>query len=632
MEAAKWSMKNRSILFRISLLVGCGAGLVMLVLAFLPFRQLKRAGYERLIQQIEEASLDLTTRIGSDLAQSVSFTHATAKLLSGEVAISRSQIMSMIENLLPHYPFVTGIGLVYEPNGFDGKDSLHLGEKGSGFYGRFLPYIVMGRDGKAHFSDTSHTHIDPEIGTWYFEPKRTKKAFASDAYYLDLLDRKNVLLFSFAEPILKGNNFVGVVAADIELERITAWVNNTEALAGLATVSLYSPTGKLASTTDEANAPPTFDWERLSAAEHDAILAKERILHEEGNHVSYISPFFMSTCEKPLLLSIDFDKNVAIQRAYRQMAMILLLGAALCIVLFVIVLYLLRSLLRPIHLIANRLGDLAHGNLITEPIGYEKRNDELGLMAQSFHGMVSQLRSVIRAIASSTHELNANSTHIHASSQAIADAAQNSAASTEEVLAQCTSVLEVSQHNLEMANQTANDVRNAQSSLKDLTVSINETNQTLEEIVSREMLLAEIASQTNILALNAAVEAARAGEAGRGFSVVATEVRVLAERSAEIVSGINELRKNSQKVSETTLADLEQLQKVLESIICYMEQMNTNSHQITVAMGQIDVAMNNLSSTAQVNATSSDQLASESESIVGHVNDLNQEMAHFRMD
>lgn len=632
MEAAKWSMKNRSILFRISLLVGCGAGLVMLVLAFLPFKQLKRAGYERLIQQVEEASLDLTTRIGSDLAQSVSFTHATAKLLSGEVAISRSQIMSMIENLLPHYPFVTGIGLVYEPNGFDGKDSLHLGEKGSGFYGRFLPYIVMGRDGKAHFSDTSHTHIDPEIGTWYFEPKRTKKAFASDAYYLDLLDRKNVLLFSFAEPILKGNNFVGVVAADIELERITAWVNNTEALAGLATVSLYSPTGKLASTTDEANAPPTFDWERLSAAEHDAILAKERILHEEGNHVSYISPFFMSTCEKPLLLSIDFDKNVAIQRAYRQMAMILLLGAALCIVLFVIVLYLLRSLLRPIHLIANRLGDLAHGNLITEPIGYEKRNDELGLMAQSFHGMVSQLRSVIRAIASSTHELNANSTHIHASSQAIADAAQNSAASTEEVLAQCTSVLEVSQHNLEMANQTANDVRNAQSSLKDLTVSINETNQTLEEIVSREMLLAEIASQTNILALNAAVEAARAGEAGRGFSVVATEVRVLAERSAEIVSGINELRKNSQKVSETTLADLEQLQKVLESIIGYMEQMNTNSHQITVAMGQIDVAMNNLSSTAQVNATSSDQLASESESIVGHVNDLNQEMTHFRMD
>ena len=144
--------------------------------------------------------------------------------------------------------------------------------------------------------------------------------------------------------------------------------------------------------------------------------------------------------------------------------------------------------------------------------------------------------------------------------------------------------------------------------------------------------MAEIASQTNILALNAAVEAARAGEAGRGFSVVATEVRVLAEKSAEIVSGINELRRNSQKISETTLADLNQLQKVLESIIGYMEQMNTNSHQITDAMGQIDVAMNSLSSTAQVNATSSDQLATESESIVERVNDLKQEVAHFHID
>ena len=132
--------------------------------------------------------------------------------------------------------------------------------------------------------------------------------------------------------------------------------------------------------------------------------------------------------------------------------------------------------------------------------------------------------------------------------------------------------------------------------------------------------------------MNAAVEAARAGEAGRGFSVVATEVRVLAERSAEIVSGINELRRNSQKISETTLADLNQLQKVLESIIGYMEQMNTNSHQITDAMGQIDVAMNSLSSTAQVNATSSDQLATESESIVERVNNLKQEVAHFHID
>ena len=63
-----------------------------------------------------------------------------------------------------------------------------------------------------------------------------------------------------------------------------------------------------------------------------------------------------------------------------------------------------------------------------------------------------------------------------------------------------------------------------------------------------------------------------------------------------------------------------------------MTQMNTNSQQITDAIGQIDVAMNNLSSTAQINATSSDQLAKESESILGHVAELKQEITHFQID
>lgn len=625
-------MKSKSILFRISLLLVCGAGVVIFILAFLPLNRLKKAGYERLIQEVEAASVDLKTRIEGDLAQGVSFTRTTAKLLSGDVTLSRPQVMDMLENALPNYPFVTGIGIVYEPNGFDGKDSLHLHEKGSGLRGRFLPFIAMGKDGRAHYSDTTHMHIDPKIGTWYFEPRRTKKAYASEAYHLDILERKNVFLFSFAEPILRNNSFVGVVEVDIELERIIAWVKNADALAGLATVSLYSPGGNLASTTDEINTAATFDWERLSASEREALYNKERILHEEGDLVSYITPFYMSTCEKPVLLCIDFDKSIAMRQVYKEVALTWLLGGVLSIVLFFVVLYLLRKLLRPIHVIADRLGGLAQGRLTTELTGYEKRTDELGLMAHGYHDMVSKLRGVISEISSSTNELNANSAHIHSSSETIAEAAQNSAASTEEVLAQCTSVLEVCQRDLEMADNAAKEVRDAQDTLTNLSSNINETNRTLEEIVSREMLLAEIAEQTNILALNASVEAARAGDVGRGFAVVAGEVRVLAERSAEIVNGINNLRKNSQNLSSATLAELEQLQDVLEGIVGNMTQMNTNSHQITDAMRQIDVAMNALSSTAQINASSSDQLATESESIVGRVNELKQEVAHFQID
>lgn len=625
-------MKKKSILFRISLLVGFGAGIVMLVLAFLPASKLKQAGFEHLIQQVDKASVDLKTRIENDLTQCVSFSRTTAKALSGNVTLTRPQVMEMLGNVLPNYPFITGVALAYEPNGFDGKDSLHLGEQGSGFHGRFLPYLVIGKDGKAHYSDTCQTHIDPEIGTWYFEPRRTKRAFANEPYHLNILDRKNVLLFSFAEPIVRNDDFVGVVIVDIELERIVAWVENTEALSGLATVSLYSLGGHLAATTDQEHAQTIFDWERVSATERTALLKRESILLEQGDSVSYITPFYMSSCEKPFLLCIEFDKGAAMSHVYKQILLVLLFGGILCVVLFVVVLYLLRNLLNPIHLITDRLGELAQGKLNTTPTGYEKRSDELGLMAESFQRMSATLRSVIGGIVTSTYELNSNSTHIHTSSQTIADAAQNSAASTEQVLAQCTSVLEVSQSNLEMANNTTNEVRNAQDTLSELTKNINETNQTLGDIVSQEMLLGEIAAQTNILSLNASVEAARAGDAGRGFAVVASEVRILAERSAEIVNGIKELRKDSQKNSNTTLNDLVQLQKVLEGIIANMTQMNTNSHQITDAIGQIDMAMNSLSSTAQVNATSADQLARESESILERINNLKQEIEHFQVD
>jgi len=127
-------MKNKSILFRVGLLVGGGIAVIMLVLVVLPFQQLKEAEYSRLMRNVEDASFNLLTRIGADLEQGVNLTKTTANLLSGDVALSREGVIRMLENTVEHYPFVIGIGLSYEPNGFDGKDSLFKGGiRGSGW-------------------------------------------------------------------------------------------------------------------------------------------------------------------------------------------------------------------------------------------------------------------------------------------------------------------------------------------------------------------------------------------------------------------------------------------------------------------------------------------------------------------
>ena len=623
-------MKNKSILFRVGLLVGGGIAIIMLVLVVLPFQQLKEAEYSRLMRNVEDASFNLLTRIGADLEQGVNLTKTTANLLSGDVALSREGVIRMLENTVEHYPFVIGIGLAYEPNGFDGKDSLFKGGiRGSGWQGRFLPFVAKDASGRGCYSDTTHTHL---FNAWYSEPKRTLKAFMNEPYLLDILDRKGVNITSFAEPILKDGRFVGVCEVDIELDRIFAWVKEDTSLAGLATISLYSTAGALLVTTSAEAMTDKFAWERLSANERLALQNRQRIFHQEGDHVSYISPFYMSSCEQPMLLSVDFDQGHVMASIYWQMALSMMLGVVLGVVLIAIVLFILRRLLRPIHVVASRIEEMAQGNLLLQPTGYERRNDELGRMAKSFYEMVGRLRAVLRSIASSTNALAGDSQNISTFSQGIAEGARGSAASTEEVQAQCNSVLEVCQNDVDMSGQASNEVAEARETLSKLVQNVEETNHTLAEIVKREMQLADIASQTGILALNAAVEAARADEAGKGFSVVANEVRVLAERSAEIVNDIQKLRSTSSKVSESSLKELLELERVMAGIIANMEYLTKNSHLITDAVQQMDGAVSSLSTTSQENAAASDNLASEARAIVDHVHALNTEVANFRTE
>ena len=625
------AMKNKSILFRVGLLVGLGSGIIMLVLALLPSQELQKAGYERLIHEVEYASRNLFERIETDLEQTVAYTRTTARFLSGDVSLSREELIRMFENSVEKYPSVIGIGVAYEPNAFDGKDSLFKGGvKGSGWQGRYLPFIARDADGRGRYSDTIHTHL---FGKWYSEPKRTQRAFFNELYLLDILDRKNVNITSFAEPIVKDGRFLGVCEVDIEFERILCWVREDTSLAGLATISLYSPEGTLLATTaQDGEVAQKFSWDRLSQNEEQALRNRLRIFHKEGDSVSYISPFYMSSCERPLLLSVDFDKSHVMATVYRESILSLLLGVFFCGGLIVLVLLILRKFFRPIHVVASHIGDISHGNLVVQPTGYERRKDELGRMAKSFYQMVGQLRGVIRSIVASSQALSNDSQHINAFAKDIAEAARNSAAATEEVQAQCTSVLEVCQNNVNLAGKASSEVTDARETLKKLVDNVEDTNRTLSEIVAREMQLANIASQTGILALNAAVEAARADDAGKGFSMVAVEVRTLAERSTEIVNGIQKLRASSAKISANTLGDLEQLKNVMEEVLENMRRLNTNSQQITDAVEQIDGAVNGLSTTSQENAEAADSLASDSTAIVDSVHTLNVEVANFRVD
>ena len=628
-------MKRRSILVRVGLIVGVGMLIILLIMLLLPLNQLSESGYEQLVSRVEHSSQALVDKIETDLTQGEEFAKTYADLLSTDdkAPCSRKQIVELITNALPAYPFVIGVGLAYEPNAFDGADSLYVGVVGNGFQGRFIPYMDKDVNGVAHLDDTCYSHINEETGAWYFVPLRTGKAFISELYTTKVFERLNVPVFTLAEPITRRGQNIGVMSVDIELERILDWIRNAKKFDGIATVSFYSPLGSLlASSRTDASDSERFDWGVLSPKESQALHEREKIFHQVGDEVRYITPFYFDSCENPLLLCIDFNKSEAMLSVYRGLNLYFWIGLLLALTLLLVVLFAMRRQLRPVKVLAERIEALAEGHLSTRRMGYEERQDETGLIARSYADMVQRLRGVIASIEHSARELNTSSEHISDSANEIASASEMEASSTDEVLSQCTGVLGVCKNDVSIADGAASSIVRAQNQLKNLADSIHQTSRTLSEIVNREMLLAEVSAQTNILALNAAVSAARAGEQGRGFAVIASEVRSLAERSAEIVNGIQALRDTSLSVSEASLKELERLQTVMTTLIDKMAGLNENSHHITDSMQQIEVAVTTLSDTANTNAQAASALSEASSDIVTRVKTLRNEIAHFKME
>lgn len=627
-------MKKQSILLRLGLAVGGGVLIILLFMLFMPLYRLANAGYRELLRNVEQASAELVLNIKADLSQGVRLGQTLAYLLStheDEAPCTREAAVEMVFNALPSCPFVLGVGLAFEPDAFDGLDAQYVGVKGNGFQGRFLPYIVRDERGQAMLHDTCSTHIDPKVGQWYYDPLRTHHAVACEPYHLNVKGH-DVTLFTLGVPILRAARVIGVAAVDIELSNIAARIEHADALNGLASVFFYSPHGTLLAGTGKGRRNDTFDFKRLSREEQETLRTNGSVFHVADDQVSYITSFYLGDSPEPLFLSIDFDHNRAMSVVYGRLSIFFWVGLLLSLLLLVAVLWRVRQMLRPIQVLATQIAALAEGQLKETRTGYEQRGDEMGMISRGYSEMIVQLRKMIRAIEGSAANLEQNSEHITASANEIARTAEVEAASTEEVLSQCTNVVGVCRNDTRLVEDTSKAIAAARDKLKEIAQSIYATNETLSDIVSREQLLTDISSQTNILALNAAVEAARAGDLGRGFAVVASEVRVLAERSAEIVSGMHGLRESSSHVTEATLSDLERLQNVMTALMERMVGLNENSHQITESIQQVEMAVTSLSNSANRNAASSASLSEASANILDRVRALRGEMGHFKLE
>lgn len=345
--------------------------------------------------------------------------------------------------------------------------------------------------------------------------------------------------------------------------------------------------------------------------------------------------------------------------------------AGLMLLIFVILQFVIRSVTQPLSDIQNAIQRIQSTKDLSQRVQLT-RNDEIGHIANSFNQMVESFQQIIHQVISGTREVQMSSEHLNevsgrvlVSSNKQSHEASAVAAVTEKMLASIGRVSDSTKQTYDVAQQsgelsiqgeqTVNDAATEMSKIADAvtvsSVSINQLGEESKQISAIVQTIKEIADQTNLLALNAAIEAARAGEQGRGFAVVADEVRKLAERTSkatiEISTMIERIQHETrdavdgmQEGSVRVSGGVEKAHQAGQSMLTIRQgaqQVLNSVNDITAALqaqsqagGQVAQGVESIAQMADENCSAVSEIAATAERLAGMANSLQASVNQFK--
>ncbi|WP_429215175.1 methyl-accepting chemotaxis protein [Aeromonas veronii] len=297
------------------------------------------------------------------------------------------------------------------------------------------------------------------------------------------------------------------------------------------------------------------------------------------------------------------------EASYERAKLLSTTVGALTLLFVVIVAWLLiRQIRNPVMTLLEQTRQVAAGNLTSQLDMKQFSHDELGKLAQGFNEMQSNLRMLVNEVSGSVVQLGAAAEEISAVAQ---QSANNMGAQQHELNQLATAMNEMQATVQEVARNT-NDAASAATSASDTAAqgseTVNDSIGRIEKVataieetalVIRQLgddsrnigmvleVIQGIAEQTNLLALNAAIEAARAGEQGRGFAVVADEVRTLAKRTQDSTSQINQIISELQQRANEAGVTMQQSQDMMSETVHTAREAGASIAEISSSVNSI---------------------------------------------
>lgn len=305
--------------------------------------------------------------------------------------------------------------------------------------------------------------------------------------------------------------------------------------------------------------------------------------------------------------------------------------------------YLARNVVAPLQGTL-RFAQLMAGGDLTGVIETD-RTDDIGQMIRAMaqlntnlHSIVGDIRNSFDDMLFSTRQLSSGNVDLSARTDSQAAALEQTAASMEELT---SAVKQNADHSKTGDGVATNALATAEKGgviMTKVVTTIAEISESSSKIADIVGIINGIASQTNLLALNAAVEAARAGEAGRGFAVVATEVRSLAQRSAQAATEIRQLIETSvEKVNAGTVlandagAIMQEILAAVNRVTGLMTEISSASVEQSTGIGQVNIAVTQMDEVTQQNAALVEQATVATAGLEQKGNKLMQALGVFKL-